>query len=63
MKEITIPLEEYKELLEIKGKYEQLKEDSKTNITWNPGIRYNGIDVMSLKEPYQVTCMEGCNED
>ena len=31
---IEIPLEEYKELLVIKGKYEELK--SQQTISWNP---------------------------
>ena len=44
---ITITLEEYKELLIIKGKYEELKEIQKPIIM---------IDDKGLKEPYKITC-------
>ncbi len=58
---IEIPFEEYKELLIIKGKYEELK--SQQNIPWT--IRPNGttITYRDTKEqdekvtpPYKVTC-------
>ena len=57
-KYITIPMEEYKELLIIKGKYEELKNQQ----TFTPGIRWNGdkITYRDSKdvpiEPYKVTC-------
>ena len=41
-KEITISMEEYKELLIIKGKYEELKEQQKPIYT---GISFNGEPV------------------
>ena len=41
---ITITLEEYKELLMIKGKYEELKEINKPTITYK-GIRYNDKEI------------------
>jgi hypothetical protein len=58
---VSIPLEEYKELLIIKGRYEELK--NKTNITWTPPpkttITYTGPDgkkVSMPTTPYKVTC-------
>lgn len=36
MEEITIPMEEYKELLIIKGKYEELKSQERNVITYTP---------------------------
>lgn len=56
--DITIPLEEYKELLIIKGKYEELKEQQQPIYT---GIRFNGNPIYTeydngLKEPYKITC-------
>ena len=54
-KEITISLEEYKELLIIKGKYEELK-----NKCWQCYPRGNTITYRysdgKLKDPYTVTC-------
>ena len=52
-KTVTIQLSEYKELLTIKGKYEELKSmyygpSLKTNIT------YRGPET--FKSPYTVTC-------
>ena len=35
MEEITIPMEEYKELLLIKGKYQELKEQQRTPVIWS----------------------------
>ena len=61
-KQITISLEEYKELLIIKGKYEELK--SQQNIPWtinNPRgttITYKDTkeQAKELTNPYKVTC-------
>ena len=53
-KQITIPLEEYKDLLIIKGKYEELKSQypyHKPTITFTGG---NGD--YGLEKPYKVTC-------
>lgn len=56
MKEtITITIEEYKELLMIKGKYEELKELSIPKI-YPTTITYNGQTDKDLKPPYKVTC-------
>lgn len=52
-KVITITLGEYKELLMIKGKYEELKEINKPIITYT-GIRYNNKPIPN--EPYKLTC-------
>lgn len=51
---ITIPFEEYKELLIIKGRYEELK----TKSIINTGITYRGPeDNNSITiAPYKVTC-------
>lgn len=54
---IQIPLEEYKELLEIKGKYEELK--SQILSTPPTIIKWNGNPLNpTFEEPYKVTCME-----
>ena len=47
---ITINLEEYKELLIIKGKYEESKKQNIISIpsVWKDGIKY--------EYPYKVTC-------
>lgn len=57
LKTIVITLDEYKELLEIKGRYEELKEINKPIITYT-GIRYNGEDINNkpIISPYKVTC-------
>lgn len=53
-KDITIPFEEYKELLMIKGRYEELKE------LHQPPIIIKGDEVgFSSDPPYKVTCVEG----
>ena len=52
---ITITLEEYKELLMIKGKYEELKELYIPKI-YPTQITYNGETLKDLKPPYTVTC-------
>ena len=52
---IVITLEEYKELLIIKGKYEELK--SLYTPTFNTKITYRNFeDDKELKPPYKVTC-------
>ena len=52
---IVITLEEYKELLMIKGKYEELK--SLYTPTFNPQIIYHNFeDDKELKPPYKITC-------
>ena len=56
---ITIPLEEYKELLIIKGKYEELKSQKIETIPFNKTkITYTGPDgkPITLTSPYKVTC-------
>lgn len=52
---ITITLEEYKELLTIKGKYEELKSLYMPNTY--PKITYRNFEKeKELKPPYKVTC-------
>lgn len=57
---ITITLEEYKELLIIKGKYEELKllyqPYPKTTITYRD---FN--NEKNLTPPYKITCEESNN--
>ena len=59
---ITITLKEYKELLIIKGKYEELKEQQQQQqipcVPWNTHITYKTADDWLEKEtkPYKVTC-------
>ena len=60
---VSISLEEYKELLEIRGRYNELKEiyDRERFPAWSPSkITWNGTDI-TCKEPdcYTYTC--GCN--
>ena len=50
---ITISLEEYKELLIIKGKYEELKSQTTPHIEI-PSITYTGETIP--KYSYKVTC-------
>lgn len=59
LKTITITLEEYKELLIIKGKYEELKSNYKP-MTY-PTITYRGTKDNELATPYtyKVTCELG----
>lgn len=47
---IKISLEEYKELLIIKGKYEEIKEINKPLIVWD------SKDNTILKLPYKIIC-------
>ena len=57
-KEITIPMEEYKELLIIKGKYEELKSQQiiiKPNYTLTRDL----IEEPKIPDPpYKITCKE-----
>ena len=55
---ITITLKEYKELLIIKGKYEELKERQQiTYVPWRTNITYNTDDLFEKEvKPYKVTC-------
>lgn len=57
---ITITLEEYKELLVIKGKYEELKERIQQigGVPYKNNIIYRNADDLFEKEvkPYKVTC-------
>lgn len=65
---ITISLEEYKELLIIKGKYEELKAETRTPLIWN-GFNKNGTTILPCRDnreiqttdpiiapPYKITC-------
>ena len=65
---ITIPMEEYKELLIIKGKYEELKSQTKQPIIWN-GYTDKGTTILPCRDtgefqttsqvvapPYKITC-------
>ena len=57
-KTIEIPFEEYKELLIIKGKYEELKSQYKP--VYPLGIRGVGEEYQSKPiSPYKVTCNLG----
>lgn len=62
---ITITMEEYKELLIIKGKYEELSRLHHPYVY--TGIRYNGTDLKKreFNEPYKVTCEvdNGCTRE
>ena len=52
---VSIPLEEYKQLLMIKGKYEELKSLYRPQTY--PTITYRSFDKETeLKPPYKVTC-------
>ena len=58
MEEITISMEEYKELLIIKGKYEELKSQQKP-IIWNtPTLTRTtyGSGESIPESPYKITC-------
>lgn len=56
-KEITISMEEYKELLMIKGKYEELKSQQPLKINY-PLIR-GSAEEYKTPETYKITCKEG----
>lgn len=54
---IQIPLEEYKELLIIKRRYEELAK--KSIILPNPKINLNGIPIQEFEkeyDTYKITC-------
>ena len=63
---IYVKLEEYRELLEMKGRYKELKEiydREKALPTWNPTkITWNGTDI-TCKEPDNYTYTCGCNRN
>lgn len=65
---ITISMEEYKELLIIKGKYEELKEETRKPIIWS-GYNEKGTTILPCRDtrelqttdpvitpPYKITC-------
>ena len=54
---ISIPLEEYKELLTIKGKYEELKSMYYGPYT-NTKITYRGESEKEMAPPYKFTCVD-----
>ena len=57
MEEITIPMKEYKELLIIKGKYEELKSQERNVITYTPSDLTRTIYGEPIpKETYKITC-------
>lgn len=58
MENITISIEEYKELLIIKGKYEELKSQQTVNITYPPTLtrEFYGSGQPIPKETYEITC-------
>lgn len=59
-KTITITLEEYKELLNVKGRYEELKSIYCSSLAYpKPTITYRDFTKeqdKDLKPPYKVTC-------
>lgn len=68
---ITISMEEYKELLIIKGKYEELKSQTRQPIIWN-GYTEQGTTILPCRDtrelqttspvttsPYKITCKGG----
>ena len=60
MENITIPMEEYKELLIIKGKYEELKS-SQTPIIWKePTLTRTiyGSGEQIPESPYKIFCQK-----
>lgn len=56
-KGITITMEEYKELLIIKGKYEELKSQQGLKVTY-PLTRDLGKEYKIPEDLYRVTCKE-----
>ena len=52
---ITITLEEYEELLIIKGKYEELK----SNLSNLVDKQIISLDYKPISKPYKVTCRVG----
>lgn len=60
-KQITISMEEYKELLIIKGKYEELKSQQKDKISIIPNygsIKDSTERYKTPEQPYKITCKE-----
>lgn len=67
-KEITISMEEYKELLMIKGKYEELKNQPVKPILYREPVTIKEYGDNPLREmfttdplpqqPYKITCKE-----
>lgn len=59
---IEIPLQEYKELLEYKGRYLELKDNYyyKPYIPSWPTITYTGDPKKESEYPYKVTCDTNC---
>lgn len=55
MENITIPMEEYKELLMIKGKYEELKSQQILKPTYTR-IRDLSEKYTAPESPYKITC-------
>lgn len=55
MENITISMEEYKELLMIKGKYEELKSQQILKPTYT-GIRDLSEKYTAPESPYKITC-------
>ena len=56
---ITISLEEYKELLIIKGKYEELKNQTTPHIEVIPSITKVGETITMPKYEYELKCEGG----
>ena len=64
---VKVPFEEYKELLIIKGKYEELKKIQQPLIVWD-GRKEDGTTILPQREirtndpviapPYKITCKE-----
>ena len=55
MENITIPMEEYKELLITKGKYEELKSQQILKPTYT-GIKDLREKYTVPESPYKITC-------
>ena len=64
---IEIPFEEYKELLMIKGRYEELKAQKTQTIDWKPSTIREPITMPTItygdrsndplpESPYKITC-------
>lgn len=53
MEEITIPMSEYKELLEIKGKYEETLRREEKTVSKDFGIKREPI----LDDTPKITCL------
>lgn len=55
-KTITITLEEYKELLIIKGKYEELKNNQPIPYNYPGNITWTDENGKKITYPYKITC-------